>query len=672
MNTINFNQGINLVCFNKNDTFIKILDSVKYKISTISSLHNNEIKSSVFINIGANRLLIGDLQNINFNYAYYVTCTEAFTISYTKSYVTSAKIQLYQGNNLLGFSNTKNIDINKVLDYPVINTISSLNGNIINASININSNFIGDISILEENIGYIINSSDSVTIDIYKNDKVNMSVQYIKSNEHDNITLEIYKTDAKMDNNTVISNPTRNLYISQVLDSSVYNFEVPHGIYNITFMNDCDHSECGTNYGNYKITVGNSIVVNQNNYTKENTTSIFTRYDSTFIHSSLTYEDYVVNMEDKMKNIHGLFPNITKYYSIGKSQDGNYDMWVMEVSGDLSKTTNKPFVRYIGNMHGNEPSGRALIIWFIEWLCDEYYEGNSRVVKLLNNTTIQFLPTLNPWGFHQSDRKRHNSRSYDLNRNFPDQYITTASNAYEAETNNIMNWNANNRQVILSANFHEGAKIISYPFDGDQTMISGITGTPNITPDNKMYIYLSKKYSQNMNPKLNLINSYPSKEFGIINGADWYTLYGGMQDWEYNTYDIMSTTIELSINKNNDDTILDNLKYENLSTDGKNIDGGGMLAYLETAFQGIHGHIYDINGLPIEDATIEIYQNGIEYGTPIKSKQMGDFYKMLPYGSYIITIEKTGYDNYVNGIFINEINDDISQVTQITATLVIS
>jgi hypothetical protein len=672
MNTINFSQGINLVCFNKNDTFIKILDLVKYKISTISSLYNNEIKSSVFINIGPNRLLIGDLQNINFNFAYYITCIEAFTISYAKSYITNGKISLLAGNNLIGFSNTKDISINKVLNYPPISAISSLNGNIIDASININSNFIGNITKLEENKGYIISSTDSITIDIYKNDKVEMSVQYIKSNNHDNITLEIYKTNAKMDNNTVISNPTRNLYLSQVLDSSVYNFEVPHGVYNITFMNDCDHGECGTNYGNYKITVGNNTVVDQSNFTRENTTSLFARYDSTFIHSSLTYEDYVVNMEEKMKNINNLFPNITKYYSIGKSQDGNYDMWAMDVSSDLSKVDDKPFLRYIGNMHGNEPSGRALIIWFIEWLCDEYYEGNERVVKLLNNTTLQFLPTLNPWGFHNSTRSRYNSRSYDLNRNFPDQYVTTASNAFESETINVMNWNENNKQVILSANFHEGAKIISYPYDGDQTMISGISGTQNLTDDHTMYMILSKKYSQNMNPKLNLINSYPSRQDGVINGAAWYTLYGGMQDWEYLAYDIMSTTIELSVSKNNAAHFLDDLKYENLSTDGKNIDGGAMLAYLETAFQGIHGHVYDVNGIPIENAVVQIYQNGQEFGRAVKSKLKGDFYKMIPYGSYIITIEKDGYDKYVNGVFINDIGNNISQVSKITATLILS
>jgi carboxypeptidase D len=86
---------------------------------------------------------------------------------------------------------------------------------------------------------------------------------------------------------------------------------------------------------------------------------------------------------------------------------------------------------------------------------------------------------------------------------------------------------------MLSANFHEGAKIISYPYDGDGNLIPGISGTENNTVDNDIYKILAKKYSQNMFPKLTYLNSVPSKDFGIINGADWYTLYGGMQDWEY-------------------------------------------------------------------------------------------------------------------------------------------
>ena len=670
MNIITLNQGINLVCFNKNDTFTKILDPIKSKINTISSLKNNLIKSSVYLDIAGERTLIGNLQQIDYNCAYYITCNDSTTLSYSKTYLPKIELKLQAGNNLVGFDNSENIDVEKVINYPQINTISTLDGNIINASININAQFIGNIKSIKQNKGYIINTTDSITIDIYKYDNVNMSVQY--TNTHDSVTLNIYKINAKIQNNALVTESNQNLILTQSLDSTTYNFNLPHGIYNITFMINCEHGECGTNYGNYKINIGDSTIVNQSNFTKENTTTIFCRYDSTFIHSSLTYEDYILNMEEKMKNINNLFPDLTRYYSLGKSQDGAYDLWVIEISGDLSKTDGKPFLRYIGNMHGNEPSGRALLIWFTEWLCDEYYEGNPRVVNLLNNSTIQILPSMNPWGFFQNPRRRYNSRNYDLNRNFPDQYIPNTSGLYEAETNLVMNWNSNNPQVILSANFHEGAKIVSYPYDGDGNLISGVSGTENNTVDNDMLILLAKRYTQNMFPKLTNLNSIPSKNFGIINGADWYTLYGGMQDWEYINHNILSTTIELSVNKNLDPKYLDDLKIASMSTDGTTIDGGGMLAYFEGAFQGIHGIVLDTSGNPISDATVQLYQNGAHYGSPIKSKSKGDFYKLVPYGSYIIKVEKIGFDNFVNGIFVSEIGNNISLVTKLTATLIAS
>ena len=40
MNSINLYEGINLVCFNKEDTISKTLDSIKEKVTTISSYFN--------------------------------------------------------------------------------------------------------------------------------------------------------------------------------------------------------------------------------------------------------------------------------------------------------------------------------------------------------------------------------------------------------------------------------------------------------------------------------------------------------------------------------------------------------------------------------------------------------------------------------------------------------
>jgi len=78
---------------------------------------------------------------------------------------------------------------------------------------------------------------------------------------------------------------------------------------------------------------------------------------------------------------------------------------------------------------------------------------------------------------------------------------------------------------VLSANFHGGALVANYPFDGSNTF----AGVPAPTPDDKLFKFLASTYSQNH------ASMYRSYEFtgGITNGAGWYSLFGGMQDFNY-------------------------------------------------------------------------------------------------------------------------------------------
>jgi hypothetical protein len=43
-----------------------------------------------------------------------------------------------------------------------------------------------------------------------------------------------------------------------------------------------------------------------------------------------------------------------------------------------------------------------------------------------------------------------------------------------------------------------------------------------------------------------LLQEFPD---GIVNGAEWYPVYGGMQDWQYVTTGCMDITLELSDDK---------------------------------------------------------------------------------------------------------------------------
>ncbi|KAM1151405.1 hypothetical protein TB2_033655 [Malus domestica] len=63
--------------------------------------------------------------------------------------------------------------------------------------------------------------------------------------------------------------------------------------------------------------------------------------------------------------------NISRVYSIGKSVNG-VPLWVIEISDKPGEEEPEPAFKYIGNVHGDEPVGRELLILLANWICDNY------------------------------------------------------------------------------------------------------------------------------------------------------------------------------------------------------------------------------------------------------------------------------------------------------------
>lgn len=135
-------------------------------------------------------------------------------------------------------------------------------------------------------------------------------------------------------------------------------------------------------------------------------------------------------MENYLKELNLNYPNITRLYSIGESVKGR-QLYVMEVTENPGKhSQNKPEVKYIGNMHGNEVVGREILLLLLNYLC-ENFGTNERVTKILKNVRLHVMPSMNPDGYEIFKEGtiygvggRTNAKGVDLNRNFPDQYET--------------------------------------------------------------------------------------------------------------------------------------------------------------------------------------------------------------------------------------------------------
>ncbi len=326
-------------------------------------------------------------------------------------------------------------------------------------------------------------------------------------------------------------------------------------------------------------------------------------------------------IEAFLKKIVATRPDIAKLISIGKSAKGR-DLWVVKISDNVEKDELEPEFKYISSMHGNEITGRELTQYLIKDLI-EGYGKDAEITKLINNTEIYIMPSMNPDG--SKKKQRANANGYDLNRNFPDWVNGDVNTSIDRqpETKAMMKFQAQ-RKFSLSANFHGGAVVVNYPWDSTYTR----------HPFNAFLMDISKRYAS-LNPAMRNSRSFND---GITNGADWYVLNGGMQDWSYFWYDDLQVTIELSGTKWP--------RYSDIASYYKD-NKDSMLAYLKVVHQGA--------GFTIQNSTksgrVKVVRNlsdGTEEAKGSFTYTGGNFYKVLPEGEYTFKVQQEGSAKITN------------------------
>ena len=71
----------------------------------------------------------------------------------------------------------------------------------------------------------------------------------------------------------------------------------------------------------------------------------------------------------------------------------------------LPPPAGEPEFRYVAGMHGNEVLGRELVLNLMQHMCEEYKRGDQRIVRLVKETRIHLLPSMNPDGHERAFKK---------------------------------------------------------------------------------------------------------------------------------------------------------------------------------------------------------------------------------------------------------------------------
>eukprot|EP00775_Hariotina_reticulata_P009515 gene9515-9680_t len=330
--------------------------------------------------------------------------------------------------------------------------------------------------------------------------------------------------------------------------------------------------------------------------------------------------------------------SISRKFSIGASESGT-PLHVLELSNKPGQVEAKPNFQYIANMHGDETSGRVLLPQLAEFLCASYNK-DSRATSIIKGMHLFLMPTMNPDGWKQ--RQRANTHNRDLNRCFPDvvqrcsysldkcdrTVLQRKDDNTPAEVAAVMDWLMETR-FTAAANLHEGAVVANYPFDGYWDMSYAISGTSNPSPDDSTFQHLARAYASK-NPDMAASTKFRE---GITNGAAWYPLYGGMQDWAYLATSTMEITLEVNSEKDSNPSKLPRLWQQNVNA--------LLNLPIVAVLQGASGRVLSASdGSPLA-ATVKV--EGLQYLKTPTNAQTGYWNRPLAPGTYNLTASATGY-----------------------------
>ena len=288
----------------------------------------------------------------------------------------------------------------------------------------------------------------------------------------------------------------------------------------------------------------------------------------------------------------------------------------------------KPKFLYTSTIHGDETTGWMLMLRLIDYILENPTLPECETV--LNNIDLYIGPNTNPDGtYHGGNNSvngatRYNANGVDMNRNYADPHggAHPDGNPYQQETEWFMQF-AQDNAFVMGANYHGGAEVMNYPWDNTYTLHA----------DDAWYQLISHEYANLCHTvSANYMTDYNN---GITNGAQWYMIGGGRQDYMNGYAQCRELTIECS-----------NTKCPNGSQMPTfwNYNKNSLFAFMNQCIYGIHGTVTDAESkAPIGNATITITGHDDEYSVVKSHLPAGDYHRPIKAGTYTLTFTANGY-----------------------------
>jgi hypothetical protein len=340
-----------------------------------------------------------------------------------------------------------------------------------------------------------------------------------------------------------------------------------------------------------------------------------------------TYSTYLTMMKSFANN----YPNICRLDTIGYTVN-NRLLLCLIISNNPNVNQDKPKFFYSSSIHGNELTGAMLLLHLVDYILKN--QTNSEVSQVLNNIQLYVCPLANPDGTYSggnndvSQATRYNANYVDINRNFPDFVQGTHPDGEQTqiETQAFINYATNNK-FNMSCNLHTGSEVFNYPFDC-------YTSSTKTHADKSWFNNLGNAFVDSIS------SSAPSSYFtsvnnsGIVDGGDWYVVYGGRQD--YHTYFLhcREVTVEVS-----DDFMPQSSNLPNYWTYLKS----SLFTFLSWCNKGFDGVCYDsLTNERLYDVKIEIINHDRD-NSEVYSNNNGYYFRPIENGTYNVSFSKQGY-----------------------------